>query len=123
GDEMQLVLDDEIRRTHADDRLRGDGRERTLLVVPVRAARLLVQVVMTEAVPVAAAADASEEDAGVALPRELGEFVHGGDDEARRVPVDLLVDRQDRESLVPADPAGERARVAFAAGAVEDDAA
>jgi hypothetical protein len=44
-------------------------------------------------------AEPAEQHPGVAVPRELCELVDDGDDQAEQ-PVDLLIDREDRQALI-----------------------
>ncbi len=57
----------------------------------------------------ALAGDPSEQGAGGALPRELGELVGRGDDQVRQEPIDLLVDAHDRDALALGALGRERA--------------
>ena len=50
--------------------------------------------------PVAAAVDLAEEHLHFALPRHLGELVHGGDEQRRQPAIDFLVHDHDRQALV-----------------------
>ena len=83
GDQVQLVLDDEIGR-----------RQRTRK--PTAHARFRGAVEPVCVIPVGAA----EQRAGIAHPRQRGELVHGGDEERGQAPVERLVDRHDRKRLV-----------------------
>jgi hypothetical protein len=97
GDEVQLVLDDEVRRAQPADRSDGRCRKPVLRRVRSDLARRVVSVDV--AVPTAPPADVAEQCCGLPLAREPCELVDGGDDERGREAVDLLVDREDRQSL------------------------
>ena len=107
GDEVELVLDDEIRRPQP-----GGGADRgcrqlplgLVASVPTERATGIVTAGITAgvgnvAVALAAAGDVPEQCGGVPLAGEAGELVHGGDDERRCEPVYLLVGRQNRKAV------------------------
>ena len=93
GNEMQLVLDDQIGRI-----------ERPAVVErPAFAPRLGGAV---EADPFGEPVDVTEEGAGLADPGQARELVDGGDQESRQPPIDRLVDGQDRQRTIAREIAG-----------------
>ena len=105
GDEMQLVLDDEIGRSQRPRRHRLDRVQRPLLRVAVA----VLQVRRAETVAGAAARDPAEQRLDRALPRQLGELVDRAEQHRRQQPVDLLVDDDHRQPLAWAVAGGEAA--------------
>ena len=93
GNEMQLVLDDQIGRI-----------ERPAIVERSAFAPGVGGAVETEAF--SEAVDVPEECAGLADPGQAREFVDGGDQEGRQAPVDRLVDGQDRQRTIAREVAG-----------------
>src|SRR5271166_1125627 len=62
----------------------------------------------SEPVPLTDPIDLPEEHLGLALPGHLGELVHCGDEESGELAVNLLIDDQDRDTLVRGLPPAER---------------
>ena len=90
GDQVQLVLNDQVRWPQQRVRF-GLGRGQFALL-EVRLAT--GQFRGAEAVTVAIGFDLSEKHLDLAVPRHLGELVHGGDQQRRQAAVDLLIDHQ-----------------------------
>ena len=99
GDQVQLVLDDQIDGPEPPYRRRDRGRQTRLGVVPVRAAHLRADVRMFEPVPRALPGHVAEQVPRGAVARQLRELVHGGDQQRWREAVDLLVHRQYRQTV------------------------
>ncbi|WP_356948878.1 hypothetical protein [Streptomyces cacaoi] len=99
GDQMQLVLDDQVRRTEPGSRFRHILAPAAPRLVPIAASVLLVEVIVPVSVPGAPLGGAAEKQAGLAVPRQRRELVDGDDQQARQQPVDLLVHRQHRDAL------------------------
>ena len=123
GDQVQLVLDDQVRRPEPDHRPAGRPPASPAFALclarqPVFASRSSMPV----AVPLAPLADLAEQRAGVASPGQPGELVDGGDHERGREPVDLLVDGQDRQALPAAAPRERAAILALSVRAVDEHA-
>ncbi len=108
GDEVQLVLDDEVGWTKAADWVHRRGR--VAVGRGVRGLDVALRVVRVHvAVPSAAAAHVTEQRRRLTLAREAGELVDGRDYEPRGEPVDLLVDGEHRQPLGDRPTFGERA--------------
>ena len=88
-DEVQLVLDDEVRRIE-----RPAIAQRPALAWLGRA---------IEADAVFEAINMPKESAGLAHPRQGGELVDGSDQKRRQAPIDRLVDGKDRQRPVAAE--------------------
>src|SRR5690606_35142686 len=104
GDQVQLVLDDEVRWTQRRARHRLRRRQRARLVVRVTlfSPGHFVEIRRAVAMPRALRLDSTEQRMQWSLPRELREFVDSGDDERRQQPADLLVHGDYRQPLVRA---------------------
>ena len=102
GDQMQLVLDDEIGRI-----------ERPAVVERAALPRLGGAV---EADAFVEPVDVAEEGAGLADPGQARELVDGRDQEGRQAPIDRLVDGQDRQRAVPREVAGRIGAANFQVG-------
>ena len=88
ADQVQLVLDDQVRRAQGADGLRSDRGEGAALGMAVA----VLDLGRTEAVAGAEAVHPAEEHGGGALPGHLRELVHRGDQQAGQAAVDLLID-------------------------------
>ena len=130
GDEVELVLDDEVRGPQAGGGADASGRQGAPGAVPsavgecaaVEVAGAVVVEVGHIAVALAAAGDVPEQRGGVPLAGQAGELVHGGDDEGRREAVDLLIGGQDRQAVGHVAVALGEGALAELVGAAHDDA-
>src|SRR5271166_2459877 len=73
----------------------------------------------SEPVPLTDPIDLPEEHLGLTLPGHLGELVHRGDKESGELAVNLLIDDQDRDTLVRGLPPAERTLTEFVAAVDE----
>ena len=115
GDEVELVLDDEVGRAQAAGGDHAGGRHAVLGgvgvldlagVVVAGAPRIQLGDV---AVALAAPGHVPEEGGGLPLAGQAGELVHGGDDEGGDEPVDLLIGGQHRDAVGHGTALGEGA--------------
>ncbi len=110
GDEVQLVLDDQVRGPKPGGGVHGGSRMAVLARVLAAVLDLAVRVVRVhQLMALAVPRDVAEQGCRFAFPREAGELVDGGDDERRGEPVDLLIHGQDRQTLLDLTTVGERA--------------
>ena len=96
ADQVELVLDDQVRWTDRADVLDLGGTESLSGLVVAIAIRALPE----QAMSLAFLADPAEQRAHLASPRHHGELVHGGDHHRRGTVVDLLVHDQHRNARV-----------------------
>ena len=87
---MKLVLDDEVRRI--------EGEAIVQRPAPARLGCAVETNILLEAV------DMPEEGTGLANPGQAREFIDSSDQEGRQPPIDRLIDGQDGQRPVPAQP-------------------
>ena len=117
ADEVQLVLDNQVRRAQGRNRYGFDAGQ----VAPLGVRVAVLDVRAAIAVPGTVAVHQPEEHADRPFPGHLGELVHSGDDQGGQPAVDLLVNDQGRNPLVRRLAGAERAP-SHGVSAVDDGA-
>ena len=108
ADQVQLVLDDQVRWPQPHRRLDHAARQVRPCRMAARSAERR-EIGILPPVPRAFGVHQPEQGCGRCLPRQLRQLVHRGDHQAGRQPVDLLVHGEHRQTLVGRVPRRERA--------------